>query len=121
MPRLVAGVTPVVKLRLVRGAHTAVWAGFVACIVGIPLAAHAHHFGVAASLVGVVAAEVVILLANRRRCPLTAVAARYTDNRAPNFDIYLPVWVARHNQALFGTLYAIGSVYALVRWLAAPT
>lgn len=111
--------TPVVKLRLVRAAHTAVWAGFVACIVGIPLAAHARRFGVAASLIGVVAAEVVLLLANKRRCPLTAVAARYTADRAPNFDIYLPVWVARHNQTLFGILYATGSLYALVRWLAA--
>ncbi|MBB1092471.1 hypothetical protein HUU61_14375 [Rhodopseudomonas palustris] len=40
------------------------------------------------------------------RCPLTAVAARYTDERADNFDIYLPIWLARHNRLIFGTLFA---------------
>jgi hypothetical protein len=29
------------------------------------------------------------------RCPLTGIAARYTDDRRDNFDIYLPPWLAR--------------------------
>ena len=60
--------------------------------------------------------EVAILLVNRMRCPLTGVAARYTDDRADNFDIFLPEWLARHNKLIFGTLFALGEVYLLWRW-----
>ena len=31
-----------------------------------------------------------------------------------NFDIYLPVWLARHNQLIFGTLYLGATLLALV-------
>jgi hypothetical protein len=60
--------------------------------------------------------EVVVLLINRWRCPLTGVAARYTDQRQDNFDIYLPLWLARHNKTVFGWLFVAGLVYAGVRW-----
>ena len=52
--------------------------------------------------------ECVVLAVNHCRCPLTDVAARYTDDRAPNFDIYLPVWLARYNKQVFGTLFVAG-------------
>jgi hypothetical protein len=55
---------------------------------------------------------------NQMHCPLTPVAARYTDDRAPNFDIYLPRWLAQHNKTLFGGLFVAGVVFAVVRWLA---
>jgi hypothetical protein len=45
------------------------------------------------------------------------VAGRYTSERADNFDIYLPLWVARHNKALFGGLYVLGILYTIGRWL----
>lgn len=65
----------------------------------------------------VVLGEVLVLVLNRMRCPLTGVAARYTSARADNFDIFLPLWLARYNKTIFGTLYAAGIVYALVEWL----
>jgi hypothetical protein len=60
---------------------------------------------------------VIVLLANRMRCPLTGIAARYTDDRSDNFDIFLPAWLARHNKVIFGTLLAFGEVYLLWQWL----
>ena len=60
--------------------------------------------------------EVVILAANRMRCPLTAVAARHTDDRQDNFDIYLPLWLARHNKRIFGTLFGLGVLYTAAVW-----
>jgi hypothetical protein len=57
-----------------------------------------------------------VLILNRWRCPLTSVAARYTDDRRDNFDIYLPEWIARHNQLIFGTLYVAGIIFTLARW-----
>lgn len=106
-------------LVFVKVVHTAVWALFVACIAGIYLAAAAGRFGLALGLGGVVLGEVVVLLLNRMRCPLTPLAARFTESREPNFDIYLPRWLARHNQAIFGTLYLGGVAFALAAWLAA--
>ena len=61
--------------------------------------------------------EVGILAFNNWACPLTPLAARYTDDRRPNFDIYLPQWVARYNKEIFGTLFVVGIVLTLIRWL----
>lgn len=63
----------------------------------------------------VVLTECVVLAANRGRCPLTGVAARYSEDRQPNFDIYLPIWLARYNKWIFGALFAGGEAYYLVR------
>ena len=60
------------------------------------------------ALAGLVFLEVLVLRVNGMRCPLTDLAGRYTTARHANFDIYLPLWLARHNQRLFGTLYVIG-------------
>ena len=104
-------------LTFVRTLHTIVWALFVACILGIFVCAHAGRFGAAGLLIAIVMVEVVVLVLNRMRCPLTGVAERYTAERAENFDIYLPRWLAKHNKAIFGTIYAVGVGYTLVRWL----
>lgn len=103
-------------LLVVKLAHTIVWAFFAACVVGIPLAGWTRRFGLASLLIGLVAVEVAILLVNAWRCPLTAVAARYTDDRRDNFDIYLPLWLARHNKTIFGALYVAGIVFTMARW-----
>lgn len=97
--------------------HTVVWAFFAGCIVSIPVAAHLGHFKLAAALIGAVLFEIFVLLINRWSCPLTAIAARYTDNRRDNFDIYLPLWLARHNKLIFGTLFISGLAYTAVKWL----
>ena len=51
------------------------------------------------------------------RCPLTDLAARYTDDRRANFDIYLPLWLAANNKRIFGSVFVAGLVVAAVRWL----
>lgn len=69
-------------------------------------------------LVGVVSVEVIVLIANRLRCPLTDVATRFTDDRRDNFDSYLPLWLARHNKITFGSLFGVDVVLTAVRWMA---
>lgn len=103
-------------LRRVKLIHTAVWAFFAGCILALPIAAWLGAFDVAAALIGVVLIEVTILLVNRMRCPLTGVAARFTDDRRDNFDIYLPLWLARYNKIIFGSLFFIGIVFTAARW-----
>ena len=97
--------------------HTAVWLFFVACIVAIPVAGAWHQFRWAAILSGLVAVECGILAVNQWRCPLTDLAGRYTEARSDNFDIYLPLWLARHNKLIFGTLFAAGELFVLGRWV----
>ncbi len=104
------------SLRAIKLAHTVVWAFFAGSIVAIPLLAAAARFRAAFVLVAVVMVEVVILAVNGMRCPLTGVAARYTDDRRDNFDIYLPEWLARHNKTVFGTLFVLGAALAVVLW-----
>jgi hypothetical protein len=53
------------------------------------------------------------------RCPLTDLAARYTVDRRPNFDIYLPNWLAEHNKVVFGLLFIIGELVVVAHWLRA--
>lgn len=109
------------KLRLVKGVHTAIWAFFVACIVAVPVAAHFGHFRLAAIATGFVLLEIAILAINRWKCPLTAIAARYTEDRRDNFDIHLPLWLARYNKHVFGPLFLLAVSYAVVcGWRSLP-
>lgn len=104
------------KLRAIKLVHTVVWAFFATSIVAIPILAWLEAWRVAAVLTVLVFVECLVLAANAMRCPLTGVAARYTDDRRANFDIYLPLWLAKYNKQVFGTLYVIGVLFAIIRW-----
>ena len=104
-------------LKAIKAAHTIVWALFAGCILAIPLVSWRGGHRAAAWLAAIVAVEVVVLALNHGRCPLTSVAARCTDDRRANFDIYLPEWIAKHNTLVFGTLYFAGVAFALARWV----
>ena len=105
------------RLVLIKTLHTAVWLFMVACIVAIYVFANAERLVPALAMIAIVFIEVVVLVANRMSCPLTPIAARYTNDRRPNFDIYLPQWIAQHNKEIFGPLYAGGVLYTLWMWL----
>ena len=103
-------------LRTVKVVHTLAWAFFAGCILALPVAAWRAAFGVAGGLIAIVIVEVVVLVANGWRCPLTDVAARYTDDRRDNFDIYLPLWLARWNKLIFGLLFVAGLLFTVACW-----
>jgi hypothetical protein len=97
--------------------HTLVWLFFVTCIVAVPVAAGLHRFRVTVLFAVLILFECLVLALNRCRCPLTDLAARYASESAPNFDIYLPNWLARHNKTIFGALFVVGGLFALLQWL----
>lgn len=99
-----------------KASHTVVWAAFAGCILALPFFALAGRFDVALVLIAIVLVEAAVLVLNGWRCPLTAVAARYTDDRRDNFDIYLPNWLARHNKTIFTAIYVAGIVVTWIRW-----
>lgn len=105
------------KLVAVKLLHSAAWLFFASCVVAVPVAVAMRELRVAVWLSAAVWMECAVLALNRGRCPLTDVAARYTEERTDNFDIYLPLWLARHNKTVFGALFALGEVYLLASWL----
>ena len=105
------------KLRYVKVIHTFAWAIFAGSIVAIPILAWLGLWTLTGILILLVFMECLILALNHMRCPLTDIAARYTDDRADNFDIYLPLWLARHNKTIFGTLFVAGLIFTLIRWI----
>ena len=61
--------------------------------------------------------EIIVLAINGMRCPLTGFAARYTDDRSDNFDIFLPSWLARNNKRIFGTIFVAAELFLFWRLL----
>lgn len=108
---------PSTTLRIVRLVHTFAWGVLGSFVVAIPILAWTRHYQLALVASAVVMGEVLVLALNQWNCPLTPIAARYTDDRRPNFDIYLPEWLARYNKEIFGTLYVVGLLTLLGRWL----
>jgi hypothetical protein len=108
------------KLRLVKLLHTAIWAIMAGSILAVPCAALLAQFRLALGLTLLVLGECLVLAFNGGRCPLTDIAARYTKERAPNFDIYLPMWLARRNKLIFGLLCVAGEVVLFWRWAGRP-
>jgi hypothetical protein len=103
----------------IRLLHTAVWVLLAGCIVAIPVAAAANRFTMAWLLSGIVLAECLVLAFNHGRCPLTDLAATQTEQRADNFDIYLPLWLARYNKIIFGSLFVASEIFLLLTWVIA--
>ena len=99
--------------------HTLVWIFFVACILAVPVAAGLHKFRLSALFAVLVLVECLVLAVNRCRCPLTDLAVRYAPEDSPNFDIYLPKFVAKYNKQIFGTIFIVGGLFALAEWLLA--
>lgn len=97
--------------------HTVIWAILAGSIVVLPIAGALRRFRWAAILTGLVLLECGVLAVNRGRCPLSDLAQQFTADRADNFDIYLPNWLARHNKGIFGGLIIAGELVVLGYWL----
>jgi hypothetical protein len=100
--------------------HTVVWVVQGGGILSLPFLAWRGAFGWAAMITVFLLCHAAVLRLNERRCPLTDVAVRYTSDRSPNFDAYVPVWLARHNLAIFAPLFVVNELVVLAFWLAYP-
>jgi hypothetical protein len=93
-----------------------IWAVLAACVLALPVLGLARRFRAPAILSVVILVECAVLAVNGGRCPLTDWAARYTADRACNFDIYLPEWLAQYNKQIFGTLFVAGEALLGALW-----
>ncbi len=93
------------KLIVIKLFHTAVWT-FMNVVIFYVLYAvlvdridHCLWIGLA-----VIGLECLVLLVFKMSCPLTIVARRSSGSQLPNFDIYLPQWLARYNKFIYGII-----------------
>ena len=96
--------------------HTLIWAVLAGSIVVLPVAGVLRRFRWAAILTSLVLLECGVLAVNRGRCPLSNLAGQFTADRAANFDIYLPTWLAQNNKLIFGVLFIVGELIVLGYW-----
>jgi len=107
---------PSQKLIAIKVLHTAIWVFFNIVIFYLLYAVFADRidrwFWICLGLVGL---EVLALLLFRWSCPLTVVARRYSASEKPNFDIYLPLWLAKYNKEIYTVIMAVVLVGMVVR------
>ncbi len=103
-------------LQLIKFLHTIIWA-FLASMIFYIL-----YAGISGNItkwvwiaIGIVVLEIFALLLNGWVCPLTPIAAKYTHERQDNFDIYLPLWLARNNKIIFSILFIAGVLLVVGR------
>ena len=114
MARRSERINPLVAIKLL---HTLVWAIMAGSILALPVTALLERFNAGIILTVIILAECSVLALNEGKCPLTALAARFTADRADNFDIYLPNCLARYNKLIFGTLFVVNKLFVLWRWV----
>lgn len=106
------------KLNAIKLFHTAVWVLMNVVIFYVLYAVLVdridHWLWIGLAVIGL---ECLVLLVFKMSCPLTIVARRYSDSQLPNFDIYLPLWLARYNKLIYGIILVgilIGLAWRLI-------
>lgn len=56
---------------------------------------------------GLFVLEGITLLLFKFFCPLTVMARKYSASTKANFDIYLPLWLARYNKQVYTSILGI--------------
>ena len=95
-------------LTLIKTIHTIIWLFFNVVIFYLLYAVIINKIDIWVWIcIGLVALEVIILLAFKWFCPLTVWARKYSDSTKNNFDIYLPEWLAKYNKLIYGSIFTL--------------
>jgi hypothetical protein len=65
--------------------------------------------------VGLILFEGIVLVVFKMQCPLTLLAWKYSRSTRDNFDIFLPLWLARYNKLIYSIVFIIGVVILACR------
>ena len=96
------------KLIMVKWIHTAVWIFFNLVLIYLFYAVLTRTIGFWFWMgIGAIALECIVLILFKWTCPLTHVARRYSDSEKENFDIYLPLWLAKYNKEIYSAVFGI--------------
>jgi len=90
------------KLILIKTVHTVIWIFFNLVIFYMLYAAITGKLDRWLWIgYGLFILEGITLAAFKFMCPLTVIARKYSDSTKPNFDIYLPHWLAKYNKQIY--------------------
>jgi hypothetical protein len=104
------------KLVLIKAAHTAIWVFYNVVIFYLLYAVIVNKIDKWLWIcIGLVLLEGSILAVFKSVCPVTLIARKYSSSPEPNFDIYLPKWLARHNKQIYITIFLIGILILIYR------
>jgi len=96
------------RLTIIKLVHTLVWLFFNVVIFYLFYAVVTGKINKWVWIcLSLIALETVILVLFKMMCPLTVMARKYSDSTKDNFDIYLPVWLARYNKLIYTVIVAI--------------
>lgn len=96
------------KLNFIKTIHTIIWLFFNVTLFYLFYEVFnnsiSHLFWAG---IGIILLECLILVSLKWTCPLTILARKYSASTKENFDIYLPLWVAKHNKTIYSILFAL--------------
>jgi len=96
------------KLVTIKIIHTAIWVFFNIVLIYLYYAVISNRVDILVWIgLGLFAVEGIVLLFFKMECPLTILARKHSSSAKPNFDIYLPAWLARYNKLIYIFLLAI--------------
>lgn len=105
------------KLTIIKLIHTAIW-GFFNVVIFYLLYAAVFANKIDTSIwicIGLILLEGIVLLIFKGKCPLTVMARRYSSSASANFDIFLPVWLAKYNKPIYTIIFVISIIIMVYR------
>jgi hypothetical protein len=103
-------------LTLIKLLHTIIWLFFNVVIFYLLYAVIINKIDIWVWIcIGLVALEVITLLAFKWFCPLTVWARKYSDSPKNNFDIYLPERLAKYNKLIYGCIVVLSIIILAFR------
>ena len=104
------------KLLIIKSIHTAIWLFYIFVFCYILYAGIFNKIDKYLWIaIGFVLLEVLALIVNRWKCPLTILSYKYSSNHETGFDIFLPRILAKYNKAIFSTLFLFEILLVLYR------
>src|SRR4051812_25713602 len=99
------GMSPQLKLTLVKLVHTIIWVFFNIVIFYLLYAVVTNKIDrwvwICLSLIF---SEGIILIVFKSFCPITLIARKLSNSQKDNFDIYLPNWLPRYNKKIYSAI-----------------
>lgn len=104
--------TNTAKLNIIKLVHTIIWLFFNVVIFYLYYAAITNKIDKWVWIcIGLILLEGLVLLLFKKLCPITVIARKYSDSTKDNFDIFLPLWLAKHNKLIYTSLFIIVLVF----------
>lgn len=104
------------KLLIVKIIHTIIWLFFNVVIFYLLYAVIINKIDEWVWIcAGLVLLEGLVLVLFKMYCPLTVIARKYSDSTKDNFDIFLPIWLAKYNKLIYTSIFCFAILILIYR------